>query len=67
MKLVRFEDGKYGVLEKRFFFFDVFLDLDDYTWWSEPRHVIVYCKGSKERAQKALRCCSKVKYEVVND
>jgi hypothetical protein len=75
MKLVKFENGTYGVTIG-FWFFREFLDMwsvfdpIEPTWWSKPHNVNRYCHGTEERAlerMKSIRLvrAARVKFAIV--
>ena len=50
--LVQFNDFTYGVRTGLFTY--TYLDLDTLTLWSAPTNVNTHCKGSLEKAKRAL-------------
>jgi hypothetical protein len=73
-KLVKFEDGTFGI-KKGFWFFSEFLGRQSYKnekafWWNMPRHIIQDCKF--ETAEEAVRqyklsiAKDFIEYEVVD-
>ena len=66
MKLVRFEDGTFGV--RRWWFFGwVYLDLKSPSMfnWSAQSEYFIDCKGTKEQALKAMKRKSRDSHVVV--
>lgn len=58
MKLVRFNDGKFGV--RSGWLIHSFADLfESNTWWSTPSYVDEYAKGTEAQAREML---AKLKY-----
>lgn len=65
MKLVKFENGKYGV-RLNWFFSRRFLDLNGGQVWSIKEYIIKYCMGTEQEARAAMKNYS-VKYTIIKD
>lgn len=68
MKLIKFNNGTYGVLVRP----NVFLSLQDKdTYYSTPEGVAKYCQGTLEQAafaaQQEMQGSPCIKYEVVGE
>ena len=67
MKLVKFENGKYGV--RLYWFFGWRFLSVPYSGgyiWSGVRYINSYCQGTKEEAENALKKYQ-CKYNIVNN
>jgi hypothetical protein len=54
-KLVRFRDGTYGVMLRKFLTSDEYIDFRDSSYaWTTAEFINKYCKSTKEHAVKAL-------------
>ncbi len=63
MKIVKFENGKYGVRGSWFFGWR-FKDLADNYWWRQGHKWFKDCQGTEERAREVIQNY-KCKYTIV--
>lgn len=67
MKLVRFDNGKYGIRLSWHFGWK-FLDLDNGNACSNPKQVALYCQGEEEIVRKRYKnYLDTRKYKIVKD
>ncbi len=56
MKLVKFEDGTFGVMRRKFWGKPHFLSINaPGQWWEDTEYVNKYCKGTKAAAELAIK------------
>lgn len=68
-KIVRFKNGKYGVLRGGWFLMGYsFLDLVSKDhWWTKPNHIVAYAQGTHEQAKEALESLHDTGEEVKDE
>ena len=65
MKIVKFDDGTYGI-KKGWWIFSMFLDCHDPMWWMAPQNVRRWSRFSTlQQAQKRLLEVSPLKYKDI--
>lgn len=64
--LVKFKDGKYGVMKKLYNIYPIYAC--DSHWWNDSKCINKYCKfDSKERAIEIFEMIQNPEYTIEND